>query len=314
MLFAEILTLAVILDSILGDPKSFPHPVRLIGHVITFLHKAIFTGNDSFLRGLVVMITTLTATGLIVGTILHVSGGNIIVQVYLLYSAIAWRDLKDETRPIFTSLINHDIISARRYLSYVVGRDTDNLTETEISRATVETIAENSVDGVMSVIFFAAIGHAVSDVWGMCVCVWLFKAASTLDSMLGYESFGRYGTPSARLDDILGFIPARIGGVIIVMAGMFAGGRVKVREAWRVFMSDRLRHKSPNSAHGESAFAGVLGVRLGGGAYYGGKFEVRAWLNEAGREPEAWDIVRAWKVLDAACVIAVIAAFMAEAA
>ncbi|MBQ3447632.1 MAG: cobalamin biosynthesis protein, partial [Synergistaceae bacterium] len=182
----------------------------------------------------------------------------------------------------------------------------ENLSETEISRAVIETVAENSVDGVMSVIFFAAIGHVIWGEYGACVLVWLFKAASTLDSMLGYESYGCYGSPSARLDDIMNFIPARLGGVIIILAGMFTGG--KVREAWRVFVSDRLKHKSPYSAHGESAFAGVLGVRLGGGACYGGKFEARGWLNESARDPEAGDIIRAWRVLDAACMMAVVAA------
>ena len=306
MLFAEILCLAVILDAVLGDPRGFPHPVRLIGHVITFLHKALFTSNDSFMRGLAVAVMTLTATGLLVWTVLCVSGGNVIVQVCLLYSALAWRDLKDETRTVFTSLINHDIISARRYLSYVVGRDTDNLNEAEIARAAVETIAENSADGVISVIFFAAVGHAVNHACGMCVGVWLFKAASTLDSMLGYESFGCYGTPSARLDDILSFIPARLGGIIIIMAGAFTGGNVQ--EGWRVFMSDRLKHKSPNSGHCESAFAGVLGVRLGGGACYGGRLEARPFINANAASPEISDIPKAWRLLDVSCSIAVIIA------
>ena len=153
-------------------------------------------------------------------------------------------------------------------------------------------------------IFFAAVGNAVNSSWGMGVFVWIFKAASTLDSMLGYESMGRFGTASARLDDILNFLPARIGGVIIILAGG------NFREALRVFMKDRLKHKSPNSAHGESAFAGVLGVRLGGGAYYGGKFEAREWLNEEGREPVADDILRAWRVLDASCLLSVVLTIM----
>ena len=250
-----------------------------------------------------VVITLITA-GLFIWALLYVSGFNIAVKVYLLYSALAWRDLKDETRPVYQSLITNDIQSARRYLSYVVGRDTEKLNETEIVRATIETIAENSVDGVMSVIFFAAIGHAVNPLWGMGVSVWLFKAASTLDSMLGYESMGKFGTPSARLDDMMNFLPARIGGAIIILAGVFAGGNF--REAFRVFMNDRLKHKSPNSAHGESAFAGVLGVRLGGGAYYSGKFEARAWLNEGGREPEAADILRAWRLLDVSCSLSIL--------
>lgn len=308
MKFALILSLAVILDEIIGDPRNFFHPVRLIGNVIAFWQKLFFTHN-SFFHGLAVVIMTLITAGLFVYAVIHVTGGNIILQVYLLYSALAWRDLKDETLPVFLSLMNHNIDDARKYLSFVVGRDTKTLNESEITRAVIETVAENSVDGVMSVIFFAAVGHVINHDYGMCIAVWLFKSASTLDSMLGYESFGKFGTPSARLDDILNFIPARIAGIIIIIAGAFTGGNFT--EAFRVFMSDRLKHKSPNSAHGESAFAGVLGVRLGGGAFYGGEFEPGYFLNERGNVPEVSDIVRAWRVLDVSCWISVMIAIIA---
>ena len=307
MKFALILLLAIIADEIFGDPRSFSHPVRLIGNAINFW-QSIFFRHDSFFNGLAVVIMTLITAGLSVYVILYVTGGSVILQVYLLYSALAWRDLKDETLPVLFALMNHDIEGARKSLSFVVGRDTDNLDEAGITRAVIETVAENSVDGVMSVIFFAVIGHIVNQSWGMCVSVWLFKSASTLDSMLGYESLGRFGTPSARLDDILNFIPARLGGIIIILAGIIEG--CNVREALRVFISGRLKHKSPNSAHGESAFAGVLGVRLGGGAFYGGKFEARPCLNEGGNEPSSGDILRAWRVLDVACWVSVIAAVL----
>ena len=307
MKFALILLLAVIADEIFGDPRSFPHPVRLIGRAITFWQK-IFFRHDSFFHGLAVVIITLVTTGLSVFTALYFTGSNVILQVYLIYSAIAWRDLKDETFPVLSALMNHDVEGARKSLSFVVGRDTENLNEAGITRAVIETVAENSVDGVMSVIFFAAVGYAVSQTWGMCIAVWLFKSASTLDSMLGYESLGRFGTPSARLDDILNFIPARLGGIIIILAGIIEG--CNVRKALRAFISGRLKHKSPNSAHGESAFAGVLGVRLGGGAFYGGKFEARPYLNESGNEPSSGDILRAWRVLDVACWVSVVAAVL----
>ncbi|MBQ9574178.1 MAG: cobalamin biosynthesis protein, partial [Synergistaceae bacterium] len=199
-----------------------------------------------------------------------------------------------------------DLKSARKYLSFVVGRDTDNLNGTEITRAVIETIAENSVDGVISVIFFAALGHAFNPEYGACISVWLFKAASTLDSMLGYGSYGSYGKAAAKLDDVLNFMPARIGGVMIILSGALTGGNL--REGLRVFMNDRLKHKSPNSAHGESAFAGVLGVRLGGGAFYGGEFVSRPFLNEGANEPVIADIVRTWRVLDAACGLAMLSA------
>ena len=309
MKFALILCIAVISDGILGDPRSFPHPVRFLGHVINFWRGIFFTDTGSYIRGLAVVIMTVITAGLSVCLALFVTGGSVILEVYLLYSAIAWRDLKDETLPVFLSLMKHDIDGARKNLSYVVGRDTENLDEAGIIRAVIETVAENSVDGVMSVIFFAAVGWAVGGDYGMCAAVWVFKSASTLDSMLGYESFGRFGSPSAKLDDIMNFIPARLGGVIIILAGLFTGTGKNVREAFGVFMSDRLKHKSPNSAHGESAFAGVLGVRLGGGAEYGGKFESRPCLNENANDPEISDIIEAWRLLDISCLLSAVFCF-----
>ena len=306
MRFSLTLCLAVVLDAVLGDPQNFPHPVKFTGNVIALWHKLFFNGTNSFTRGLAVVIMTLMTAGLSVFLVLYASGCHLLVQVYLLYSAIAWRDLKDETEPVLLSLLKNDLKNARLFLSRIVGRDTDNLNEPGITRAVIETIAENSTDGIISVIFFAALGHAVNQSYGMAVSVWLFKAASTLDSMLGYESMGIFGTPSARLDDVLNFIPSRIGGIIIIFSGALTGGNI--RESFRVFMSDRKKHKSPNSAHGESAFAGVLGVRLGGGAYYGGKFEARPYLNEKANDPEACDILRAWKLLDVSCSLSVLMA------
>ncbi|MBQ7215255.1 MAG: cobalamin biosynthesis protein CobD [Synergistaceae bacterium] len=306
MSFAAELCCAVLLDALLGDPRNFPHPVVLIGKVIDFLHKRLYTSPSSFLRGLVLCASTLLVTGCSVWLVLYVSGYSVVVRICLLYSALAWRDLKDETAPVLECLRKNDLTNARKYLACVVGRDTQNLTEGEISRAAIETIAENSVDGVMSVIFWAGVGQAVSADFGACVCVWVFKAVSTLDSMIGYEALGSYGKPSARLDDALNFIPARLGGIVIVFAGCLVG-----KNALNVFLSDRLRHKSPNSAHGEGAFAGVLGVRLGGGAFYGGVFEAREYINPNGRDPRPEDIASAWRVLDISCIVFTILVILA---
>ncbi|MBQ3764157.1 MAG: cobalamin biosynthesis protein, partial [Synergistaceae bacterium] len=139
---ALTLCLAVILDAILGDPRGFPHPVKFIGTVISFWHKIFFKSPDSFLRGLAVVLMTLMTTGLFVGGLFLLTDGNIFLQVYFLYSAIAWRDLKDETAPVLSSLMLQNLNEARKYLSLVVGRDTENLDEKEIARAAVETIAE----------------------------------------------------------------------------------------------------------------------------------------------------------------------------
>ena len=295
MRFAVTLCLAILLDEVLGDPKNFPHPVSFIGRLINFLKSRIFTNTHSFTRGLVVCGLTISTTGLLVYLILYITGCNVIVQVYMLYAALAWKDLRDETEPIFSSLIHNDLTSARKFLSYVVGRDTETLNAQEITSAAIETIAENSVDGIMSVMFFAVVGYAINHDYGMAVCVWIFKAASTLDSMIGYESYHEFGKPSAKLDDALNFLPARLGGVIITLASK------NFSRAFRVFLNDRLKHKSPNSAHGESAFAGGLNIRLGGGAFYGGKFESRPFINEKANAPEVYDIVRAWDLLNKSC-------------
>lgn len=289
------------LDEILGDPVNFPHPVKFIGHIIAFWKSKLFTDKHSFIRGLALCIITMSATGLAVSFILFITDCNILIQIYLLYSAIAWRDLKDETLPAVMSIMKHDIEASRKFLSYVVGRDTENMNEPEIIKAIIETIAENSIDGIISVIFFAALGYALNPSYGMALSVWLFKTASTLDSMIGYERYHEFGKASARLDDIFNFIPARLGGLIIILAGILTGHDAK--SALRVFIHDRKNHKSPNSAHGESAFAGVLSVRLGGGAFYDGKFESRPYINESARDPKVYDVFRAYKLLNVSCAL-----------
>ncbi len=297
MNFALVLSLAVLTDRILGDPKNFPHPVKLIGRVINFWQKILFTDKDSFIRGLALCVLTLCTAGLFVFALLYLSKNNFFVQVYLIYSALAWRDLKDETEKIFFALLKNNLDEARKFLSFVVGRDTEKLNAAEIICAVIETISENSVDGVISVIFFAALGNFFFSSYGMILSVWLFKAASTLDSMVGYESYEKFGFASAKLDDVLNFIPARLGGLIIVMSGG------NFFSALKIFLQDRKKHKSPNSAHGESAFAGTLNIKLGGGAFYGGIFEPRPFINENAREPEIFDIVRAWNLLDISCAL-----------
>ena len=294
-----ILLAAILLDNILGDPKFLYHPVILIGKIIKFLHNTTFFNKNYLIKGLVVCTLTVSTTGLFVFLILYLSNCSVLIQIYLLYSALAWKDLKDETELIFSSLLKNDIKNARKYLSFVVGRDTKNLNIIEITRATIETISENCIDGIMSVIFFAAIGYLIDQNYGMCICVWIFKAVSTLDSMIGYEHFGKFGMPSARLDDILNFIPARLGGLVIVLSGALTGANIKL--AMEIFMRDRRNHSSPNSAHGESAFAGVLNVRLGGPSTYNGKIKFRKFINVEAKDPEIYDILRSWKLLDISC-------------
>ncbi len=299
MNFAIILSLAILLDFVCSENLNFLiHPVILIGKLILFLERRL--KNGYILCALVLILAGITA-----GIFLFMFDFNIFAQIYLIYLALAWRDLKDETLIIAESLFKNNIPEAKKFLSRVVGRDTQNLNKNEISRATIETIAENSIDGIMSVMFYALVGYIINkNLIG--VFVWIFKAVSTLDSMIGYEKYKNFGKPSAKLDDILNFLPARLGGIIIIIAGGF-----KIKNL-KIFLRDRLKHKSPNSAHGESAFGAVLNLKLGGGAYYNGKFEEREFIG-GNNNPEAFDIIRAQNLLDRSCALfAIVIIFTAE--
>ena len=333
MNFSVCLALALLLDILLGDPVKLPHPVVGVGKIINFYERKLY--KDNFKSGLifcacVVISTALIALILSLLCLLINKYLLIIFAVYALYAAIAWRSLKDETLPVALALFENNLDNAKYYLSHVVGRDTENALEPEIIRAAVETIAENLIDGVISPLFWAAAGYFIfanfaelAGIAGMIIFVWIFKAASTLDSMAGYENarYKKFGTASARLDDILNFIPARLGGLIIILAGGLLG--MKFISGFKIFIRDRLKHKSPNSAHAESAFAGLMGLKLGGGAYYDKVFEERPWLGEIAdneknevrdeteklfinREPESADILKAHKLMDAAVALSAI--------
>jgi adenosylcobinamide-phosphate synthase len=250
-----------------------------------------------------VLVTTAAAVGLILLLASLDRTLYIVVILYLLYAALAWRSLKDETLPVALYLFNGDLVRAREALSFVVGRDTQSLGEADAVRAAVETIGENFIDGIFSVIFFSTLGYIFCCVFGAVILAWLFKAASTMDSMIGHddERYHDFGRACAKLDDALNFIPARLGGAMLLLAGACLG--YPFRQGWRVFLRDRKKHKSPNSAHGESALAGLLGIRLGGGAEYGGVFEPRPEIGDNLREPDTVDILRAHAILDASVAL-----------
>ena len=310
MTFPTVLCFALLLDVLLGDPHALPHPVVGVGRLIRFWEGRLYPGAGApcaVVRGAGLCVLVLLSTLAVVAGLLWAAGwgGGLAtaIEVYLLYAALAWRSLKDETMPVALALFRRNLPGARTALSRVVGRDTENLDAPSIVRGAVETVAENSVDGVMSVLFFAALGWAVGEGAGMALAVWGFKAVSTMDSMVGYENarYREFGRAAARLDDALNFIPARLGGLAILAAGACLG--MDAGEGMRVFLRDRKKHKSPNSAHGESAFAGLLGLRLGGSALYGGVAESRPYLGDGAQTPEAADVLRAHRLLDAASAL-----------
>lgn len=305
---------ALLLDALFGDPKWPTHPVVLVGRLITFYEKIFYSPSDGKRRGVIFCAAVLFTVAAAVAAGMIVTGligkwAQTAFLIYLLYAAIAFKSLKDESLPVARALAAGDLERARRQVGRIVGRDTERLDAAGVTRAAVETIAESYIDGVVSVLFWMTVGSFFGHA---AIFAWLFKAASTMDSMVGYDD-GRYrdfGWAAAKLDDLLNFIPARLGALIAVGAGALAN--MDYRRAWRVFLRDRLNHKSPNSAHGESVFAGLLGIRLGGGAFYGGEWEARPTLGDDLREPEPNDILRAHYIMDVSAALCAVLIFATE--
>ena len=284
---------ALLLDLLLGDPRGYPHPVRVMGWAIERLEGPLRRSFRPRLAGAVLWAVVtgssfLAAQGLILlGTALHRWVG-LGVHLLLLWTALALRDLDRESRDVYEALRDGDLPRARRMLSRIVGRDTDGLPRSEVIRAAVESVAENTVDGVLSPIFYALLAGAP--------LAMAFKAASTLDSMVGHrdERYREFGTVSARADDLLNFLPARISACLIPVAALLLG--MDWRESWRCILRDRKKSPSPNAGVPEAAFAGALGIALGGPLSYGGRrYELpEIGPRSKGREPE--DILRAMRL------------------
>ncbi|NLL36565.1 MAG: cobalamin biosynthesis protein CobD [Fretibacterium sp.] len=311
---------ALFLDLLLGDPERWPHPVCGLGWVVSFWERRLYLpqGFEARRRGALLCAVVLGTVGLAVGGALLLAAlipmGLELLSLYWLYSALAWRSLKDLTRPVALSLLHGDLAAARSALSRVVGRDTDRMDAPAVVRAAVETVSENAVDGVFSVLFYALLGWLCGGAFGAAVGAWLFKAVNTLDSMVGYgdERYCDFGRAAARLDDGVNFLPARLGGPVMLLAGICLG--YDGRRGLRVFLRDRKKHKSPNSAHGESVAAGLLGIRLGGGGCYRGVYEEKPWLGDETRPPEPEDILRAHELLDASTALFALLVMAAMAA
>jgi len=254
--------IALLLDLVLGDPRWLPHPVRLIGRLIAALEgparRAI---PDARLAGSVTALAVILAAALTTGAMIEISGWihpllKDAVSILLIYTTLSARDLADHSIGVYRALERFDLAEARRLVSWLVGRDTERLTEAEVVRAAVESVAENTVDGIIAPLFFAIIG-------GPAMAM-AYKAISTLDSMIGYRSerYIDFGRTAAKIDDGANYIPARLAAPIIAVAAALTGGRAA--DAWRTVQRDGRKHTSPNAGIAEAAFAGALGIRLGG--------------------------------------------------
>jgi adenosylcobinamide-phosphate synthase len=263
-----IITLALLLDLIVGDPRWLPHPVILMGRLINVLENGLRRPwLDLRLAGILLMLLTVGsaagATWLALKALSYVLPlAGLIGAIIISSTCLATRSLHTESDRVAKALSSGDLPQARQHLSWIVGRDTERLDEPEIWRALVETVAENTSDGIIAPLFWLTVGGPVAAM--------AYKAVSTLDSMVGYrnERYLHLGWASARMDDMLNFIPARLTAMLMIVAASMSGNSAS--GAIRITIRDRLKHPSPNSGHPEAAAAGALGVRLGGEASYSG--------------------------------------------
>lgn len=286
------LLLAFALDLLLGDPEAFPHPVRLMGRFIEGVSPLLRRYLHPFWAGVVLW-------GLVVGSAYWITWAllllsyrlwkplEIAAEVFLLWTCISLKDLKKEAMGVYSPLVKGDLQLARLRLSRIVSRDTNDLDEVGISRGTIESVAENTVDGVISPLFYAALGGAP--------LAMAFKAVSTLDSMVGYpfEPFKEFGKFSARMDDLWNFVPARLSLITVFLSSLLLG--LDPLNCLKVALRDHKKRKSPNAGFPEGAFAGALGLRLGGITSYKRVPAFMPYIGN-GRDPFPTDIPRAVKL------------------
>jgi adenosylcobinamide-phosphate synthase len=272
------LPLGFLLDQLLGDPHGWPHPVRWIGRLIALLEKILRPWLPERLAGILLLLVVTGTTGAATWGMLELAGSvhevaRLIVATVLVYFGLAARSLADETRQVLGPCLQEDWPKARQRLRLIVGRDTDALPPEQTYRACIETVAENTTDAVVAPLLYAALFGP----GGM----WVFKAISTLDSMVGYrnERYVRFGWASARMDDVANFVPARLTWLLLSLAALLTGNRARaaLRAGWR----DGRKHPSPNAAWAEAAMAGALGIQLGGPSTYEGKLSLKPCLGEA---------------------------------
>ena len=276
--------LAVALDFLLGDPRWFPHPVKLIGRLALFLEQPFRKiARSPRIAGIATAIAVvLVAAGLTyaivwLASIVHPALGHA-VSIFLIYTGLAARDMIDHSTDVWRALAFGELSEARAKVGMICGRDTDSLDSDGVVRAAVESVSENMVDGVTAPLFFAVIGGPVG--------IMAYKAISTLDSTFGYknERYAEFGWASARLDDLAAFVPSRLTAILVPLAALILG-----QQAWnslRIFLRDRHKHPSPNAGQSEAAMAGALGLRLGGISYYGGQPSNKAELGDPMADPD----------------------------
>ena len=295
-----------VLDALFGDPAWLPHPVVYMGKAISKLEKFLRprlpkTPQGELLGGAIVAFCLPVGTFLLTGLVcwgaarLHPLLG-LAVQMFWCGQALAARGLVQESTNVYKELKKPDLPGARKAVSRIVGRDTAELTAEGVTKAAVETVAENASDGVIAPLLYMLIGGAPLAL--------TYKAINTMDSMLGYknEKYLYFGRVPAKLDDVANYIPSRLAGLLWVAAAAFTHNDAK--GAWKIWRRDRRNHASPNSAQTESACAGALGVQLAGPAYYFGQYYPKLTIGDALRPIEPEDILRANRMMYAESILA----------
>lgn len=299
-----IIYLAVLLDFFLGDPKGIPHPVILVGKIVSLGEKLFYPMKYKKAAGFLFFFFTLAVVAGIICLLLYLAALNryvyFIVNLYLLYTSLSWGSLKKETSYVVKALQENDLPAARTYVSYVVGRDTDHLNEEEVLEATIETVGENTVDGIIAPLFYMVIGYFL----GLpLLFVYLYKTVNTMDSMVGYKSdkYLDFGFAAAKIDDIVNFIPARLGALLMLLGGIIL--RYDWRNGWKILKRDRYKHNSPNSGLPESVYAGLLGLRLGGPHEYFGKTVAKPYIGDMLKKPAPDDYRKACRITDSTVLL-----------
>lgn len=306
----SILAVAVgfLLDLLIGDPHWLYHPVRLIGHLISALEKLLRgsfpkTEKGELTAGAFLLILTAGITAGMSWLLLCLAGRvhpyvRFALETVMCYQLLATKALKDETMKVYDALKEGDLNKARYAVSMVVGRDTEVLDDIGVAKAAIETVAENTSDGIIAPLLFMVIGGAPFG--------FFYKAVNTMDSMVGYknEKYLYFGRAAARFDDALNYIPARLSAMLMTAACVFC--RMDAAHAWKIYMRDRYHHSSPNSAHTEAAAAGALHIQLAGNAYYFGKLYEKPTLGDADRPVEYEDIRRVNRLLYGTAILALL--------
>lgn len=283
-----------ILDLLIGDPHWLPHPVRLIGWLITALEKILYREKHLMVRGgmlaaIVLLFTATASGGILAGAYVFHPVCGIVVESIMTCQILAMKCLKAESMKVYDRLCSGTLEEARKAVSMIVGRDTACLDGAGVTKAAVETVAENTSDGVIAPMLFLAVGGPVLG--------FIYKAVNTMDSMIGYRNdrYLRFGRAAAKLDDAVNYIPARISAWLMIAAAFILGFDAK--GAYRIYRRDNRNHASPNSAQTESVCAGALGIQLAGDASYFGQIVKKPCIGDACRPVEAADIKRANQLL-----------------